>query len=155
MSQVSSKSAAALRLQKELEEVMVSDVDGISAYPENDNLFTWIGCVTGVDGTPYESLTFDVRMEFPDNYPYHPPEIKFITPCFHPNIDDKGAICLDILKDKWSAVYSASSVLLSIQNLLNDPNNSSPLNITAAQMWKDQVEFRKLVLKIFSAAEGV
>lgn len=149
MSQTSSKSAAALRLQKELGDLLMSDTDGISAYPENDDLFTWIGSVRGVDGTPYESLTFDVRIKFPDNYPYHPPEVTFLTPCFHPNVDKQGAVCLDVLQDKWSAVYSASSVLLSIQSLLNDPNNSSPLNVAAAEMWRNQVEFRKHVLATF------
>ena len=31
-------------------------------------------------------------------YPYSPPVVKFETPCFHPNVDQHGNICLDILK---------------------------------------------------------
>lgn len=42
----------------------------------------------------------------------------FVTPCFHPNVDEQGFICLDILKDKWSALYDVRSILLSIQSLL-------------------------------------
>lgn len=44
--------------------------------------------------------------------------MKFITACFHPNVDENGFICLDILKDKWSALYDVRSILLSIQSLL-------------------------------------
>jgi ubiquitin-protein ligase len=38
-------------------------------------------------------------------YPYQSPTVKFATPCFHPNVDTHGNICLDILKEKWSALY--------------------------------------------------
>lgn len=41
--------------------------------------------------------------------------MRFETPCFHPNVDHHGNICLDILKDKWSAAYSVRTVLLSLQ----------------------------------------
>ena len=44
--------------------------------------------------------------------------MKFETPCFHPNVDTYGNICLDILKEKWSAAYSVHSVLVSLQSLL-------------------------------------
>ncbi len=27
-----------------------------------------------------------------------PPKMQFITPIYHPNVDDAGRICLDILK---------------------------------------------------------
>ena len=52
------------------------------------------------------------------DYPFKAPEVKFVTPCFHPNVDQYGNICLDILKEKWSAAYSVRTVLLSIQSLL-------------------------------------
>ena len=61
---------------------------------------------------------FKVSITFPSNYPYAPPVLKFASPCFHPNVDMSGNICLDILQDKWSAVYSAHTILLSLQSLL-------------------------------------
>jgi ubiquitin-conjugating enzyme E2 C len=39
------------------------------------------------------------------------------------------------------------TVLLSLQSLLGEPNNESPLNVDAAQLWNDPVEFRKKVEK--------
>lgn len=63
-------------------------------------------------------MTFKLSLEFPSSYPYTAPTVKFITPCFHPNVDLQGNICLDILKEKWSASYDVRAVLLSIQSLL-------------------------------------
>lgn len=34
------------------------------------------------------------------------PTVTFETGCFHPNVDQSGYICLDILKENWSAVYN-------------------------------------------------
>lgn len=65
--------------------------------------------------------------------------MRFETPCFHPNVDQSGYICLDILKENWSAVYNVQSILLSIQSLLGEPNPDSPLNAQAAQLWANQV----------------
>ena len=63
---------------------------------------------------------FKLRLEFPAGYPYQPPKVKFTSACFHPNVDNHGNICLDILKENWSALYDVRTLLLSIQNLLGE-----------------------------------
>lgn len=132
--------------------MMLSDAAGVSAYPEDDNLFRWVGSITGVSNTPYEGLEYQLSLVFPPNYPYDAPVVSFITPCFHPNVDHRGAICLDILKEKWSAVYSVLSILLSIQNLLAHPNNESPLNNQAAHLWGDKGQYAELVRAMYNGA---
>jgi len=94
----------------------------ISAFPDGENLFTWIGTISGPKDSVYETLKFKLSFQFPNSYPYTAPVVKFITPCFHPNVDTNGNICLDILKDKWSALYDVRTVLLSIQALLGQLN---------------------------------
>ncbi|KAL8743567.1 MAG: hypothetical protein Q9190_004100 [Brigantiaea leucoxantha] len=136
------------RLQTELMQLMMSSTPDISAFPNNpENLLHWTATIFGPDATPYAGLTFKLSFEFPLSYPYTPPTVLFKTPIYHPNFDFSGRICLDILKDKWSAVYNVQSVLLSLQSLLGEPNNASPLNGQAAELWdKDPEEFRRLVL---------
>lgn len=134
------------RLQKELMTLMMATEKGISAFPEGDNLFRWKGTLTGPDGTPYEGLTYKLVLEFPSSYPYSAPTVKFETPCYHPNVDQHGNICLDILKEKWAASYDTRSILISIQSLLGDPNNDSPLNVQAAELWDCPAEYKKKLL---------
>ena len=63
-------------------------------------------------------MTYKLTLEFLHSYPFSAPVVRFLTPCFHPNVDVSGNICLDILRDKWSALYDVRTILLSIQSLL-------------------------------------
>lgn len=123
-SQADADSAALTRrLQTELMQLMTSPAPGVSAFPSADgNLMSWTATIEGPDETPYAGLTLKLSLSFPNNYPYAPPTVLFKTPIYHPNFDFSGRICLDILKDKWTAAYNIQTVLLSLQSLLGEPN---------------------------------
>jgi len=135
------------RLYKELRTLMMSGSPGISAFPRENNILQWIGTIEGAEGTLYEGLKYQLILSFPPGYPLEAMHVKFETPCFHPNVDTHGNICLDILKEKWAATYDTRTVLLSIQSLLADPNNDSPLNSHAAGLWNNQEAYRKVLLE--------
>jgi ubiquitin-conjugating enzyme E2 C len=146
--------AVAKRLQSELMSMMAGSGGGgggggpsVSAFPEGDSLLLWRGTVEGPAASPYETLTYRLSLKFPPEYPYKAPLVKFETPCFHPNVDGHGNICLDILKEKWSAALSVRTILLSIQALLAEPNNESPLNVVAARLWEDSEEYKRVLHK--------
>jgi ubiquitin-conjugating enzyme E2 C len=142
------------RLQKELMTLMMMNDQSVSAFPEGDNLFKWVGTISGPIGTVYEGLTYKLSLEFPSGYPYAAPTVKFSTPCYHPNVDNAGNICLDILKDKWSALYDVRTILLSIQSLLGEPNNDSPLNVNAAELWPNQEVYKKVLLEKYQSTKS-
>jgi ubiquitin-conjugating enzyme E2 C len=97
----------------------MSPVEGVSAFPDGDNFLMWNASITGPSDTVYENLVFKLSASFPQNYPFSPPEVKFITPCFHPNVDlPSGVICLDILKDKvWFRYLIRSGLRSTMSNL--------------------------------------
>lgn len=106
-------------------------------------------------------------MHFEEQYPNKPPGVKFISQMFHPNVYATGELCLDILQNRWSPTYDVAAILTSIQryvtlwdvsqimqgasantdtSLLNDPNTSSPANVEASNLYKDnRKEYTKRV----------
>lgn len=144
--------AVTKRLQQELMSIMCAGDSSVSAFPSGDSLLNWIATIQGPSGTAYEGLSFRLGLTFTSDYPFKAPVVKFETPCFHPNVDLQGNICLDILKEKWSAAYSVTTILQSIQSLLGDANVDSPLNVHAAKLWDlNQAEYKDLVLKAYKS----
>ena len=102
--------------------------------------------IIGPSDTPFEDGTFRLVMHFGEQYPNKPPGVKFISQMFHPNVYATGELCLDILQNRWSPTYDVAAILTSVQSLLNDPNTSSPANVEASNLYKDnRKEYTKRV----------
>jgi ubiquitin-conjugating enzyme E2 D/E len=125
------------RLTKEFKDIQKDNTPNLSAGPYNENnLFEWGAMIIGPVGTPYEGGIFKLNISIPSGYPLMAPMITFQTKIYHPNINNVGNICLDILKTKWSPALSISKVLLSICSMMNDPNADDPLNTDAGNLLK-------------------
>ena len=124
------------RIKKELHDMNEDPPTHCSAGPEGDDLYHWSATIMGPEGSPYYGGVFYLNITFPSNYPFKPPKVSFVTRIYHPNINSKGSICLDILKTEWSPALTVSKVLLSISSLLNDPNPDDPLVPEIARIYK-------------------
>ena len=51
-----------IRLQTELMSLMTSSDAGISAFPDGDNIFSWVGTIEGAKGTAYENLKYSLTL---------------------------------------------------------------------------------------------
>ncbi|KAI6046717.1 ubiquitin-conjugating enzyme/RWD-like protein [Pisolithus marmoratus] len=90
--------------------------------------------IPGPKGTPYENGIFEVDVVYPESYPFHPLQVKFITKVYHPNISAvSGVISLDILQEGWWPGFTIKTVLLSVQALLSSPEPSDSLETEALQ----------------------
>lgn len=125
------------RLRKELEEVGKNDaISGVKAVAVATDGKHLKGTITGPKGTCYDGGVFDIDIIIPNQYPFAPPKMKFITKIWHPNISSQtGAICLDILKDQWSPALTIKTALLSLQALLTSPEPGDPQDAEVAKMY--------------------
>ena len=124
------------RIQKEIKDFDKDPPTGCSAGPVAEDVFHWNAMIQGPPDSPYAGGMFTLEVIFPNDYPFKPPKVKFITRVYHPNVNNNGAICLDILKDQWSPALTISKVLLSITSLLTDPNPDDPLVADIAHLYK-------------------
>ncbi|EPR61319.1 RUB1 conjugating enzyme [Toxoplasma gondii TgCatPRC2] len=82
----------------------------------------------------------------PANYPHDPPKVKCMDKIYHPNIDQHGNVCLNILREDWKPVLSISSVMYGLLHLFLEPNPSDPLNQEAAALLRSNPsEFQRQV----------
>lgn len=135
------------RLQKDLLEVQKDD--NIVAGPSGDDLFKWDAILEGPDNSVWEGAILRLELEFPQDFPHSPPQVKFLTKMFHPNVYGDGRLCLDLLRTQWSPSTDVRGLLVSIQSLLTDPNPNSPANPEAAELYqKDRMTYDARVRKI-------
>ena len=63
-------------------------------------------------GTPFAGGIFRVKVTFPADYPFKPMKVDIETKMFHPNIDDKGHMCIPMLVVRDPDAKCASSAPL-------------------------------------------
>ena len=80
-------------------------------------------------------------MEFPSNYPEEPPNINFVTKIYHPNISpNDGTICISSKSTDWENHKNLVNVIISIFDLLQNPNTDHGLNNEALLLYKNNKE---------------
>ncbi|RQM12201.1 hypothetical protein KXD40_002259 [Peronospora effusa] len=119
------------RMHKEIAMLERDPPFGVSAWPKDDKIDRLEAQILGPDGSPYEKGVFQLEIEIPERYPFEPPKVRFVTPIYHPNIDDAGRICLDTLKmqpkvgarsGSWLPSVNISTLLTTIRLLMAEPN---------------------------------
>jgi len=124
------------RIMKEIQELSQDkEIEGqVWVDVNDDNIMEMVGHIKGPPDTPYFGGEFIVNITFPNDYPFHPPVIRFKNRIWHPNVSSvSGFICLDILGRHWSASMSLKTVLLSLQVLLQCPQPDDPQDATVAK----------------------
>ncbi|KNB46232.1 ubiquitin-conjugating enzyme family protein [Blastocystis sp. subtype 4] len=119
---------------KKMEEEGNPDIGILYRSPSLENFILF---VRGPKDTAFEGAFFKIHCHLTSNYPFNPPVMCFMTKVWHPNVSSvTGAICLDILKDKWTPAMNISIALLSIQALLTAAEPDDPQDWEVAEMYK-------------------
>jgi len=101
---------------------------GIYYIHNEDNILKGYALIIGPKDTIYYGGCYLFEVNFPSNYPYSPPVLKYMTNCgnvrFNPNLYRNGKVCISILNtwkgDQWTSSLTLTSILLALCTLLNE-----------------------------------
>ncbi|XP_013419277.1 ubiquitin-conjugating enzyme E2 L3 [Lingula anatina] len=137
--------AATRRLQKELTDLRKA---GLSCFRDiivdEKNMLQWQGLIVP-ESVPYDKGAFRITIDFPAEYPFKPPKVTFKTKIYHPNIDEKGQVCLPIISaENWKPATKTDQVIQALVALVNTPEPEHPLRADVAEEYtKDKKKFLK------------
>ncbi|GMI41231.1 hypothetical protein TrCOL_g13426 [Triparma columacea] len=128
------------RINKDLKPFKSSPPPGCTLSP-TENILVYKATISGPPNTPFEGGLYHLNIQMGMDYPFQPPKVRFETKVFHPNVSEKGLICLDTLKPKpvgsWSPAVSLFSLLTTLRVLLSNPSWDDPLSEDVFESWKD------------------
>ncbi|KAI5190815.1 ubiquitin-conjugating enzyme E2 I [Nematocida minor] len=116
------------------------------------DLFMWECTIPGPELSPFNGCNLGLIIEFYTSYPASPPQVKFTSNIYHPNVYSDGFVCLDILSDAWTPSMNIKTILMAVHTLLGEPNNDSPANEEAAELYrKNPRKYMQKAIKCLSA----
>ena len=129
------------RLTRELKMLADDPPPGVAAWPVGDSMVHLHADITGPPDSPYAEGVFRLEVRVSERYPFEPPKCRFVTPIFHPNIDDGGRICLDALKMRpqgsWTPSINIPTLLTSIRLLIGVANPDDGLMPDITQLFRE------------------
>tara|TARA_B100001778_G_C18521697_1_gene599181 strand:- start:334 stop:1113 length:780 start_codon:yes stop_codon:yes gene_type:complete len=118
------------RIAKDVKYIINNPIENIYYKHDTEKLTKGYALLLGNKNTPYSNGNYLFEFTFPDNYPYEPPKLKFLTSDglmrFHPNLYINGKVCLSIINtwngEGWTSCNNINSILLILISILD--NNS-------------------------------
>ena len=117
------------RIKEEYEDLVLNPIKDIGLTIElfnKNNIYEWKITMFGPKDTSYSGGLFFLKAIFPKDYPYTPPEVCFVTPIYHLNVNPKkkkktydehlGHICISTI-NWWKPQYKMKEIIINIFGL--------------------------------------
>ena len=125
------------RLLKDVVDILKHPLtnDGIFYKHDENNMLHGYALIIGPSDTIYNYGYYFFEFNYPKDYPYSPPKVKYYTNNhnirFHPNLYRNGKVCLSLLNtwrgEQWTSCQTIKTILLNLitlfhnKPLLNEP----------------------------------
>lgn len=123
---------------------------------DKNDIFTWRCTLMGPVDSPYKGGLFYLKVLFPHDYPQSPPDVRFVTPIYHVNINQKnsmeakvGHVCISSL-NFWVPGTRIKRVLTDIFALCYNGNADSAYGFERGVELRTQEDLYKRKIEYFT-----
>ncbi|XGW10381.1 hypothetical protein V3C99_012125 [Haemonchus contortus] len=97
------------------------------------------------DQPPFTNGVMTLNIDMTGDYPFRPPSVRFAHNLYHPNVERGGELCIPMLSlDNWKPATTLEDILMSILQLLVEPDISRPIRFDIAEECvKDPATYKK------------
>ena len=150
------------RIAKEYKDIIRNPIgncgETVGLFDEND-FSRWRVSLLGPKDTSYKGGLFYLSINFPNDYPTKPPEVCFMTPIYHVNVNHKApkfpgseSLGLDSLSTlNWGKPeYTMREVLTNIFAFFYLANPDSPYGLERADEFRENRAVYEEKIKLFT-----
>ena len=151
------------KIKQEFENLTKNPLFGMGitvGMPDENNIFRWLITYLGPRDTSYGGRggrVFYVEIIFPKLYPEQAPELIFITPIYHPNVNMRksynniplGQVAFKDIKN-WKPTYTIKEVLTKLYSFFYYPNLDLAYSLEIAKEYKENRNLFENKVKFFT-----
>jgi ubiquitin-protein ligase len=108
------------RILRETQSLAHYNAEYFTAKYRPENSLIWDVTITTDIDSDYGRIKHELEFVLPNNYPFMPPKVRFVSPMKNWCVASNGVIDLDILNSAWSPAYSIGAIIVAITSFLND-----------------------------------
>ena len=154
--------SSAAQILKEFKDINRNPISNcgvtVGLFNENDPT-RWRVSLLGPKDTSYNGGLFYLSVQFPQDYPQRAPEICFLTPIYHVNVNPRlprvqgseslGHVCISTL-NWWKPEYKMRELLTNIFALFYMGNPDSPYGLERAEELRNNRAIYEEKIKYFT-----
>ena len=154
------KSNSIMKIKNEIQFIQNFPFTNIGIHielPKEDNdIFEWRGFLIGPNDTPYKGGIFNFKILFPFDFPESSPQVIFLNPIYHLNVNHKnqkneplGRVCTSIF-NFWNGKMTIREVLTKLYLMFYLNNPDSPFGIDRANEFMNNRALFEKKIKYFT-----
>jgi ubiquitin-protein ligase len=101
------------------------------------------------DSEIYKEGAYQIEMKLTATFPFDPPEVRFITKIYHPNVAEDGQFCHELLKKtaKWTNKTPLTEVIRAVVDHIDKPDIDYSLSLQLGREYmENRPEFNRKAL---------
>jgi ubiquitin-protein ligase len=157
------------RIANDVKYIIKDPIPNIYYKHDENNILIGYALIIGPEETPYNFGNYLFKFDFPENYPYSPPKLTYISndgyTRFNPNLYINGKVCLSILNtwkgESWTSCQTISTILLTLSSILtekplkNEPGIDETNNLKNIENYSLIIKYKNIEYTIIKQIENV